>query len=689
MKLNSEIVSSGSFMKLKYRREIDGLRAVAVMAVIFFHAQFPFFSGGYVGVDIFFVISGYLITSIILEERDAGTFTIFAFYERRVRRILPALFLVIFCTIPFAWMWISPSQLKEFAKSLIAVTLFSSNFQFWSESGYFAAVAAEKPLLHTWSLAIEEQFYLFFPIMIQSFWFVGRRRLAITVGLVALASFALSAWGFPPESDANFYLMPSRAWELLVGSLLVFIESTKPLHERVGIHAAQVLSCAGLAMIAYSIIVFDERTPFPGVFSLLPISGAWIVLAFAVPSTLVGSILSQPWLVGLGLISYSAYLWHQPLFTFARLRSLNEPSPAVYAWLCVATGALAFLSWKYVEVPFRQRHRIIRPKLVNYAIISGSAVIALGLAGSFTEIGSKRLSASNLASVDLPPSTGSECEWQHPLHDFYKVEICHFGAVGSGNPVVLWGDSHAVALLEAADKNFKDYGISGVMIRNGHCRPIVGIYERSKLSAGAIEICERSQAAVLNLMQHMHQRAVVIAIRWTFQLFPINGMIDELGFDNGEGGRELKGYREYLAANQSAHFVTDPEAKKTAIRKFIASFAALGTPVLVQYPVPEVGWHVPNRNFKYLVSTGEVPSVLSTSASRYLERNSFIIAVLDSVASQPGVVGFKPSDILCDTFVPHRCVAQINGTPLYFDDNHLSNEGGNLIMKQIIKNLER
>ena len=688
MKLNSGIVSSGSFMKLKYRGEIDGLRAVAVVAVIFFHAQFPWFSGGYVGVDIFFVISGYLITSIILAERDAGTFTILGFYERRVRRILPALFLVIFFTIPFAWMWISPSQLKEFAKSLVAVALFSSNFLFWSESGYFAAVADEKPLLHTWSLAIEEQFYLFFPLMIQSLWIFGRRRLAIITGMIALASFALSAWGFSPGSDANFYLMPSRAWELLVGSLLAFIESTKPLHERVGTRAAQVLSCTGLAMIAYSIIAFDERTPFPGVFSLLPVGGAWMVVAFAVPTTLVGLVLSHRWLVGLGLMSYSAYLWHQPLFTFARLRSLDEPSPAVYACLCIFTGVIAFLSWKYVEVPFRQRHRIIRPKLIKYVILSGGAIIAIGLAGSFTEIGSKRLSAADLASTNPLPSTESACEWQRPLPDFQKIEICHFGATGSNRPVVLWGDSHAEALLIAANQNFKESGISGVMIRNGHCRPIVGIYERSKLSPDVVELCERSQAALLNLLQHMQRRAVVIVIRWTFQLFPIDGMIDELGFDNGEGGRELKGYREYVAVNESDHFVTDAGAKETAIRKFVASFSALGTPVLVQYPVPEVGWHVPNRNFRYLVSTGKVPSVISTSASRFSKRNSFIIAVLDSVTSQPGVLGFKPSDIFCNTFVPHRCVVQINGTPLYFDDNHLSNEGGDLVVKQIIKNLE-
>ena len=251
-------------MKLSHRNEIDGLRAVAVLAVIFFHAGFPWFSGGFVGVDVFFVISGYLITSIILEAREAATFTILGFYERRVRRILPALFLVMFATIPFALMWMPPHQFKDFSMSFAAVTLFSSNFLFWSESGYFAAVASEKPLLHTWSLAIEEQFYLIFPLIILAFPMRGRRGLALFVGLTALASFILSAWILPSGSDANFYLMPTRAWELLVGSLLVFIEDKESLHVRLGFPTAQTFSAVGLAMIACSIFAFDDQNSVSG-----------------------------------------------------------------------------------------------------------------------------------------------------------------------------------------------------------------------------------------------------------------------------------------------------------------------------------------------------------------------------------------------------------------------------------------
>lgn len=675
-------------MKLLHRSEIDGLRALAVVVVIFFHAGFPWFSGGFVGVDVFFVISGYLITSIILEAREAGTFTISGFYERRARRILPALFLIMFTTIPFALIWLPPHQLKEFTGSLAAVTLFSSNFLFWNESGYFAAAAAEKPLLHTWSLAIEEQFYVFFPLIVMAFPMRGRRGLALLVGLAAFASFALCAWIFRPGSDANFYLMPTRAWELLVGSLLVFIEDKEPLHARLGLPAAQALSAVGLAMIAYSTLAFDQRTPFPGIASLLPVGGAALVVAFAAPKTMVGRMLSQRWLAGIGLISYSAYLWHYPLFVFARLSSLSEPGPMIYAWLSLAVGVVAFLSWKYVEMPFRQPRRVTRPRLFTWVAVAGSVTIGLGLVGSLTEIGSKRFSSAELAAIEPAHSTEKDCNWQILLSGFPKVEFCRFGATWNSNLVVLLGDSHAVAMLAAADQNFREQGISGIMISNGHCRPIVGIYETGKLSSGAVEICERSQAALLEFLRSLQARAIILAVRWTFQLYPIDGIIDELGFDNGEGGREMEDYREYVALSATGSFVRNAEAKYLAIRKFIESMTTLDRPVLVLYPVPEVGWHIPNLNFKYLVSSGQVPSVLSTSARRYFERNAFVIAALDSITAQTGATRIKTSDILCNTYVPDRCVAQFNRIPLYFDDDHLSNAGEDLLVKEIIKKLE-
>ena len=324
-------------MRLLYRKEIDGLRAIAVVPVILFHAKIPWFSGGYVGVDIFFVISGFLITSIILDELEAGTLTVAGFYERRARRILPALFFVMFCTIPFAWWWMPPFQLKQYADSLLATTFFSSNFLFWKEVGYFAADAAEKPLLHTWSLAIEEQYYLFFPVLLSVFWFWGKRKLAVGVGILALVSFASSIWVFSPESESNFYLTPPRVWELLAGSVLAFLQRDRPIHSRFGTFALQVLSGIGLVMIAGAVIAYDERTPISGLYLLLPVAGTCDSVGFCraghvrLPFT-VATLARRRWPCVLQCLSVASAAF---CFCSASRYQHAEPGPL---WLLVHRG---------------------------------------------------------------------------------------------------------------------------------------------------------------------------------------------------------------------------------------------------------------------------------------------------------------------------------------------------------------
>ena len=221
---------------VKYRAEIDGLRALAVLPVILFHADFELFSGGFVGVDVFFVISGYLITTIIISEMTEGKFSIINFYERRARRILPALFFVMFACIPFAWMWMLPSQMKDFSQSLIAVSLFASNILFWRESGYFDAAAEEKPLLHTWSLAVEEQYYVLFPIFLILAWRFGKNRVFWMIVVIAAISLLLSELGWRKQPAANFYLAPTRAWELFAGSIAAFIVQEQGVQKNNSLH---------------------------------------------------------------------------------------------------------------------------------------------------------------------------------------------------------------------------------------------------------------------------------------------------------------------------------------------------------------------------------------------------------------------------------------------------------------------
>jgi peptidoglycan/LPS O-acetylase OafA/YrhL len=212
---------------MEYRREIDGLRALAVLPVILFHAGFTTFSGGFVGVDVFFVISGYLITTIILTELEQGTFSIVNFYERRARRILPALFVMMLACLPFAWFWLLPEDMKDFSQSLLAVSVFASNILFWRESGYFDSAAELKPLLHTWSLAVEEQYYMLFPLFLMATWRFGRRWILGSLIAVALASLALAQWGSLVKPAATFYLLPTRVWELLIGAFAAFYLSHK------------------------------------------------------------------------------------------------------------------------------------------------------------------------------------------------------------------------------------------------------------------------------------------------------------------------------------------------------------------------------------------------------------------------------------------------------------------------------
>jgi peptidoglycan/LPS O-acetylase OafA/YrhL len=239
---------------MKYRREIDGLRALAVLPVILFHADFNLFSGGYIGVDVFFVISGYLITKIILAELKQGNFSIISFYERRARRILPALFFVMAISIPFAWILLSPFDLNSFSKSLIAVPLFVSNFFFWRDGGYFQTASELKPLLHTWSLAVEEQYYLFFPIFLIFLWKLGKRWALLSIYLVAIVSLLIAQLGSIYKPIPNFLLLPNRAWELAIGALVVFYISNKKL-TALPSSIKQILSLFGILLITISIFV--------------------------------------------------------------------------------------------------------------------------------------------------------------------------------------------------------------------------------------------------------------------------------------------------------------------------------------------------------------------------------------------------------------------------------------------------
>ena len=368
---------------MDYRREIDGLRSVAVLPVVFFHAGFQLFGGGYVGVDVFFVISGYLITSIIAAELQTGNFSLLGFYDRRARRILPALFVVVLACLPFAWFWLLPSDLKEFSEAVVSVFTFSSNILFWRTSGYFDTDSELKPLLHTWSLAVEEQYYVFFPLLLAFLWRFGQRVTLLVLGVLAGISLGLGQWGSTNDPSAAFYLLPTRGWELLIGAGAALLLA-KGAVEPVGWLARELGSAFGLSLIAGAIFLYKKDTPFPGVYALVPTVGAALIILLATPQTAVGRILASPLAVGIGLVSYSTYLWHQPLLAFARHRGHDEPGSLLMGGLAVLSVLLGYLSWRFVERPFRNRRQFSRAQIFQLGGGVSALFVGLGVAGVLT-----------------------------------------------------------------------------------------------------------------------------------------------------------------------------------------------------------------------------------------------------------------------------------------------------------------
>ena len=372
---------------MKYRAEIDGLRAIAVVPIILFHAGFEYFSGGFVGVDVFFVISGYLITTIILSEKEQGSFSLVNFYERRFRRILPALFTVMLVSLIFSLLWLMPSYMEDFSQSLMAVSTFSSNILFWHESGYWEISNELKPLLHTWSLAVEEQYYVLYPLFLMQIWHFRKDWILGSFIVIAAISLAIAQWGAYNKPIPTFYLLPTRAWELSIGAGIAYYflyrkQTVRTLLSHKSVNEA--LGLLGLLMISYAVYVFDKGTPFPSLYALVPTVGTGLIILFSSSQTMVGRLLSIKPLVAVGLISYGAYLWHWPLLVFARHLSLTEPSELTFAILALLTFPLAYLSWRYIEKPFRTKSIFSRKAIFTLSFIGSALFITVGLAGHFS-----------------------------------------------------------------------------------------------------------------------------------------------------------------------------------------------------------------------------------------------------------------------------------------------------------------
>jgi len=494
-------------MSISYRPDIDGLRAVAVLSVIFFHTDMPLFSGGFVGVDLFFVISGFLITSIIVGEVEINNFSILRFYERRIRRIIPALVPVMLFTAAAGYYWLYPRLFEQFGDSIVSTVFFVSNILFWHEAGYFDAPALQKPLLHTWSLAVEEQFYLFYPVfllMIKRF-FNGKYKQWLLIATAA--SFIVSVYTVLYKPSIAFYWFPPRAWELLVGGLLaleVFPEVT-------GQKARHIISVTGLLLVIYSIVFFTEKTMFPGHMALFPVLGSGLLIyAGKSGEHIIGNILKNRFFVLTGLLSYSMYLWHWPLIVFSKyvlMRELYLPETFV---LIVCVFIISYLSWRFFERPFRGKSSVV-PERKHVFAAAGVVMVIFATAGTVIHF-----------SYGMPERLGLK---KNPAavfeEDKYVTdELKKINTIGSAfklgdvdtEPVyLLWGDSHAGSLAPGIFSLSNKYGKCGLVFTGPGVPPLLHAGGGDYVNTDATEFNENVFRYIEN---HPEINTVILSARW-------------------------------------------------------------------------------------------------------------------------------------------------------------------------------
>ena len=672
---------------MKYRKEIDGLRALAVLPVILFHAGFTTFSGGFVGVDIFFVISGYLITTIIVDEMDKGSFSLLNFYEQRARRILPALFFVMLCTLPFAWFWMLRTTLKDFSKSLIAVPLFASNVLFYLTSGYFDMASELKPLLHTWSLAVEEQYYVLFPVFLMLAWKLGKKWIISLLVLVAIISILAAQWGSTNHSIFTFYLLPTRGFEILIGALISLHFNHKNSTNSFSHLVSQSVSLVGLSLILYAIFAFDKSTPSPSLFSLVPTIGASLILVFSNERNLVGKLLGSKLLVGIGLISYSAYLWHQPIISFSKLRNLFGFQLVSPLLIVLTSLFLAYLSWKFIEKPFRNKKFISSLFILYFSSIGTVTFITIGSIIYFENgfIDMKDKVPPNVKWLSLGEKLDINGDICTPVsYEKSGISVCSFGDLNSNKNTILYGDSHSEAISEQLNIAFIKLKIKGTKVVIDGCDvvPELRLYSKNKT-----DISDRCMNGFNNMLSYIKKQnaEVVVASRWTFKLFPIKDEIEDMPTKNSEGGIENEGYREYVSVINGKISFSGAD-KKITLTHFIDGLLSATSRLYLIYPIPEVSWDIATKNIMYYRNNGAPLNEISIPYSDFKNRNRFVNSIFEEYENKSNFVAIKPEKIFCDSFVKDRCMAQYKSIPYYYDDDHLSDAGASLIIEKLKNN---
>lgn len=503
---------------LKYRPDIDGMRALAVIPVCIFHAGLPGFPGGFCGVDVFFVISGYLMARLIEQDLLAGRFSVSQFYARRARRILPALFVLLLICSVVAALIIPPKLFRDFGATLLGAVLFASNIVFWRKSAnYFDANTDRSPLLHTWSLGVEEQFYILFPLFMLLLWTLKPRFRPSAVIALLIASLILSIWGTLNAPTATFYLLPTRAWELLAGALVALRAMTSEIGtepRRFG----NTGGLTGLALVLSGFLFFSSEMPFPGATALAPCVGTAMLLHFGGGATLASRVLSLRPLRFVGFVSYSLYLWHWPVLVFAgKYLSSGTLAPSKRVGLLLASFAIACASWRWVERPFRSVHTGWNTTRVFAVAAAGACVlIAFGLFASEGDGWAARF--PNIESVSLERQEAIDSQdvaWRKfddgrcfvARASDWNGDTCFLTHSGTRN-VLLWGDSFARSYAYGFFRSGAE-ALNVLEYTGPQCPPILGYETASRPQ------CTQFDASVPAIVRRYEISTVIMAANWS------------------------------------------------------------------------------------------------------------------------------------------------------------------------------
>ncbi|MES2153467.1 MAG: acyltransferase family protein [Pseudomonadota bacterium] len=612
-----------------YRRDIDGLRAIAVLSVVAFHAFPAFFRGGFIGVDIFFIISGFLISSIIQQGLAQGDFSFRTFYARRIRRIFPALLLVLAACFAFGWLALFPDEFKQLGKHMFGGAGFISNFMFWNEVGYFDRTADTKPLLHLWSLGIEEQFYIFWPLLLLLA-FKRRLDLLTVTATLALASFLLNVGGISQHASATFYSPLSRAWELLMGAALAGAMLRRPGAPQLPGSANQ-RAIGGLLLLALGLAIVTRERHFPGWLALLPTLGAALLISAGPQAWFNRVVLSNRILVGIGLISYPLYLWHWPLLSFAQIVEGKLPSPAIRAGAVLLALVLAGLTYLLLERPLRLR----RPRAAVAVLAALMACVAFAGACSYANDGLAARTAivnnaQNQKALVLVEdvANASACKQRYGFASLY--EYCQQAFIDRPPTVVLIGDSHAYHVMAGLTRYYTARGENLLML--GTRIPFWG------LAPGNDDYQKATQPMLELALNTPSVKTVVFSTHLRLSAGTPEGLALI------EAARDT--YRRFLAAGKQVIVMDDVPMLQFDPR------ACIGRPGVIA------------------TGTKSPCAIARADAERQTPEHAPLFKKL--MQEFPTIPVFDPTPALCDQ---RYCYAMLNGKLMYRDGDHLSYDG--------------